>query len=494
MYIRMIFIMLISLYTSRVVLEVLGVEDFGIYSLVGGIVSIFTVLSGSLNGTVQRFLNIGLGEGNHKKTESYFKQSLTIFVMLFFLFLIVGESVGLWLVENKLNIPSGRELATYWVYQFSLVAVLFAIIQIPFSGAVIARERMGFFALMGIIDVCSRLAIVIFLKNYASPDNLILYAALISVVQISITFAYIIYAKVKFAECVFGLQWDKSLVKEILSFITLSFWGNAVVTFTAQGVNVVLNLFGGAALNAATGIAQRVNTAVIRMVECINTPIKPQIVKSYAVKDYSQMIFLFERNSKYSLFLMVFLLFPLILECDIILSIWLKDVPDYAVTFTRLVLIESFFYVFSFAMATVVNATGKLVKMEVVGRMITLAVLPLSYFMLKRGAPMATPLIISASAQLLYVVYLFADVRSKTGIRTSQYFANVLKPVLILILALALACVPEVLFLKAGVPRFLAVGFTTLLVGGATLWFLCLDGSERQFVKGFLRSRHIPFK
>lgn len=486
MYIRMIFIMFISLYTSRVVLEILGVEDFGIYSLVGGIVSVFTVLSGSLSGSVQRFLNVGLGEGNIAKTKDYFSQSLTLFLIIFAAFLIIGETVGLWFVNNKLNIPLGRETATFWVYQFSLVSVVFTILQIPFSGAVIARECLGLFALLGIADVCTRLAVVVLIDIYGTPDNLIVYAAAIAFIQVSLTLTYIIYAGVKFPECVFRVQWSRDTVKEMLSFMGLSFWGNAVVTITAQGLNVLLNLFGGAALNAASGVAQRVNVAVLRMVECINTPIRPQIVKSYASKDYGQMILLFEKNVKYSVMLMLILLFPLILEAGFILDIWLKDTPEYAVAFTRIVLAESLFAVFSYGMSAVIGATGRLLKMEVIGRLITLAVLPVAYFVLKVGFEPWTALLVSLCAQILYVTYLFTDVKAKTGLKTALFYRNVLKPLFVLFVVLAACTLPEYLFIKEGVVRFFIVGFTVVAAGGCTIWFCCLNSSEKMFVKGAL--------
>ncbi len=486
MYLRMIFIMLISLYTSRVVLQVLGEDDFGVYSLVGGIVSVFTVLSVSLSGSVQRFLNVGLGEGNMQKTQGYFAQSLTIFIIIFLVFLLLGETVGLWFVNTQLNIPGGREEATFWVYQFSLAAVLFSILQIPFSGAVIARERMGFFAMLGIADVCARLVVVILLSLYGSPDNLIVYALLIAIIQILQTVSYIVFAGVKFPECVFRLQWDGGIVKEILSFMGFSFWGNAVVTITYQGVNVLLNLFGGAALNAASGVAQRVNVAVLRMVECVNTPIRPQIVKSYASGDYAQMLVLFEKNAKYSLMLMLVLLFPLVLEAEFILGVWLAEVPAYAVLFTQIVLMESLFAVFTYGMQAVVHATGRLVKMELIGRFITLAVLPVAYIVLKSGAQPYWALVISLCAQVLYVLYLLMDVKSKIELKMGQFFMRVLKPVLILLAALALCCLPQYLFMPEGILRFFTIGFTVVGVGGAVTWLFCLDSSEKNFLRSKL--------
>ena len=240
-------------------------------------------------------------------------------------------------------------------------------------------------------------------------------------------------------------------------------------------------------LNAATGVARQVNVAVLRMVECINTPIRPQIVKSYAAKDFAQMTLLFEKNTKYSVMLMAILLFPLVLEAEFILDVWLKDVPEHAVMFTRIVLLESFFAVFSYSMAAVVGATGKLMRMEVWGRFITLAVLPVAYLVLKSGGEPVWALRISLVAQMLYVVYLFTDLKGKISLDVRAYWKNVLSPIVLLVSSLALTAGMECLFIGEGVARFFIVGFTIVLVGGAVIWFGCLDKTEKEFVSKLLK-------
>ena len=267
----------------------------------------------------------------------------------------------------------------------------------------------------------------------------------------------------------------------------LSFWGNSMVTVSQQGINVLLNLFGGAVLNAASGVARQVNVAVIRLVDCINTPIKPQIVKSYAAGDTGQMVLLFEKNTKYSVMFMTILLFPLVLEAEFILDLWLKDVPPHAVAFTQIVLLESFFTVFSYSMATIVSATGKLLRMEVLGRFITLAVLPVAYIVLKLGGAPVWALVISLVAQILYVLYLFRDLRSKVQLDMGRYFKNVLRPIFLLVSALALCTLPQVLFIQEGVLRFFAVGFTDVIVGASVIWTACLDADEKEFVGRILK-------
>jgi O-antigen/teichoic acid export membrane protein len=489
MYVRMVFIMLISLYTSRIVLEILGFADFGIYNLIGGIISIFTVVSYSLSTSVQRFLNMAIGKGDAVKLKRYFSQSFSIFVFLFAAFLLIGMSAGVWFVSSSLNIPAGRETAAMWVYFTTLAAVLFSILQIPFSGAVIAHEKMGFFAMLGIVDVCIRLVVVVLLKIYGSPDNLISYSICIAAIQVLLTVSYMFYAGHKFDECTFSLIYDRKTMKEMLSFMGLSLFGNTASSFTMQGINVILNWFFGTVVNAARGIASQVNIAVLRLVECINTPTKPQIVQAYASGDYERMFLLFEKNTKYTSFLMIILCFPLFTETEFILRIWLGKVPLYANVFTRIVLLESFFAVYSYSMSTVIGATGKLRHMEFYGRFIILAVLPVAYFLLKAGAGPAVPMIVSMAAQILYVSYLLFDMKRLVNIDTGKLFTHVVKPILILIFCLSAVCVPEYLFMDDSVLRFFVIGFSSVAVSLASIYVFGLDENEKRYVKSLLHKK-----
>lgn len=468
MYVRMLFIMVISLYTSRVVLELLGVSDFGIYSLVAGIVSIFTVISGTLNSSVQRFINIGIGKGSRELTGAYFSQSLTLYMVALVLFALVSQTLGLWVVKEVLNIPAGRETAALWVYESAIAALLFAVVQIPFSGAVIAHEKMNVFALCGIYDVSARLAVVIALSRWGSADNLITYSLLICAIQISIALFYICYSLCKFEECRLRLCWRPALVREILSFISYSLFGNTALTLAQQGLNVIINLFFGTVVNAARGIATQVSVAVIRLEECINTPVKPQIVQAYASGERERMLFLFEKNAKYTLFAMLLLCTPLLCETRFVLDIWLPFIPDYAVAFTRIVLVESVVAVVAYSAANVITAVGKLRNLEFLGRLITLSALPLSFLALtlcKTGSWLPLlPAFISLAAQCAYTLYVIADLRRKVKPDMGSYWRNVIRPALVALLLLALFITPQMLLLQDNLLRFITVGFTTVAI------------------------------
>ena len=468
MYVRMLFIMAISLYTSRVVLDLLGVSDFGIYSLVAGIVSIFTVISGTLNSSVQRFINIGIGKGERELTRAYFSQSLTLYLIALGGFLLISQTLGLWVVKEVLNIPAGRETAALWVYESAIVALLFAVVQIPFSGAVIAHEKMNIFAFCGIFDVSARLVVVIALSRWGSADNLITYSLLICAIQVCIALFYIGYSLCKFDECRLRLCWRPALVREILSFISYSLFGNTALTLAQQGINVIINLFFGTAVNAARGIATQVSVAVIRLEECINTPVKPQIVQAYASGERERMLFLFEKNAKYTLFAMLLLCTPLICETRFVLDLWLPFTPDFAVAFTRIVLVESVVAVMAYSAANVITAVGKLRNLEFWGRLITLSALPLSLVALKlfksgSWLPLL-PAYISLAAQCAYTLYVMADLRRRVNPDMGSYWKNVLRPALAALIMLAICILPQMLLLPDALLRFFTVGLTTLAI------------------------------
>lgn len=483
--------MFISLYTSRVVLDILGETDFGIYTLVGGIVSIFTVMSGSLSNSIQRFLNIGLGKDDISETKRYFTQGLSIFIILIAVFFILGESVGLWFVIDKLNYPPERLSAVFWVYQFSLFSVLLGIFQIPFSGAIIAREKMGVFAIASIVDVLLRLVIVILLYSFGSFDNLIVYALSIAVMQICISAFYLCYSSIKFPECTFKIEFKRDTAREIGKFMGFSFFGSSTYTVTQQGINVIMNLFWGAAINAARGIATQVSTAMIRFVNCITVPMNPQIVQSYAVKNYENLHYLVERSTKYSLYMMIILSTPLIFEARIVIDTWLKVVPDYAILFTQLTVIEALVITLQMSSSVAVSATGKLLKLEVWGRLIVLSVLPVAYLLIRifhcgatdlaysgvKGGPMlldliynpklvfpALPLLLLVIAQLCYAFYIIADMVNKINLNFKSFWNKALKQAIGLFLILWIVCGIEVYIMPDDLIRFFVVGFSTVII------------------------------
>lgn len=378
----MLLTMGIGLYSSRIVLSILGVEDFGIYNVVGGIVVMFGFLNIAMAGGTQRFLTYELGKNNHKELNRIFSMSLNIHILTAIIILILSETIGLWFLIEKLNIPAIRMNAALWVYQFSILSFIISIIQVPYNASIIAHEQMNMYAYISIFEAVLKLLILFALVNIGF-DKLILYAVLIFCIALIVSAIYIFYCKNKFIECRYYYFKDKNLFKTLTSFSGWNLFGGISVVIYNQGLNILLNLFFGPIINAARGIAYQINTALNLFSSNFQLAIKPQITKSYANEDKNFMINLIYSSSKYSFFLLFFIALPVMLETNTILHVWLKTVPDYTVTFCRLVIIDSLIGCMSTPLMTAVQATGKIKKYQlIIGGMITMN-LPLSWIALK---------------------------------------------------------------------------------------------------------------
>ena len=312
LYGRTLFVMLISLYTSRVILEVLGVDDFGIYNVVGGLVSMFALINGSLTSITQRFLNFELGKKNEERLKRIFSASLSIHFILSIFILLLGETVGLWFLNTGLNIAPERMIAANWVYQCSLLTFIVNLISLPYNAAIIAHEKMDIFAYVSILNAFLKLSIV-FPLRWISSDKLAGYAMLMLLVSIVIRLIYGRYCRKHYPECSFAFCKDKALYGEITSFAGWTFIGNSSALLMTQGVNILLNIFCGVAVNAARGIAVQVGHAVDSFVTNFMTALKPQIVKSYASGEHEYMMKLVQRGSKFSFYLLLLLSLPIIM-------------------------------------------------------------------------------------------------------------------------------------------------------------------------------------
>lgn len=436
LYIRMLLIMGVSLYTSRVVLRVLGVEDFGIYNVVGGVVSIMSFFVSSLSNVSQRYMNIGLGKQDLQETEYAFRQSFTLMCLLSVILLLLGETLGLWFVCNKLVVPPERLEAAVWVYQFSLISILSAINQVPLIGAIVAHERMNMYAYLGLFEVCARLLTVYLLEAVGTFDSLILYGMLTALISVITWSFYAIYCVRVFSECKLRLYWDHSLVNGMSRFIGQNLFGCFAWSAGVQGTNILLNLFFGPTVNAARAVSVQVSTVVTRFTENIMTAVKPQIIKSYASGDHEYMIILIEKSSKYAYFLAAILAIPVMVEIEFILGIWLGQVPEYTISFTRLVLCESLIGVFIPPLWIAANATGGIKNSQVYGRMFTLAILPISYLLLRLNADPLIPFVVAVFANVGYWLYCLYDIHKQIQLNISRYLQEVVKPAFVFSLSL----------------------------------------------------------
>ena len=412
LYIRTLFVLLISLYTSRIVLEVLGVADYGIYQVVGGLVAMFSVVSGSLASAISRFITFDLGKGDIEHLKRTFATSVNVQFVIALLVFILGEIIGVWFLNYKMNIPVERMEAANWVLHCSLLTFAINLISVPYNSCIIAHEHMKAFAYVSIVEVSLKLAVV-YMLLVTSFDKLSTYAVLLALIAILIRLIYGIYCKRYFEECSYHFVLDKQITKEMAGFAGWNFFGNTAYIFNTQGVNILINLYFGVVVNAARGIATQVESAVMQFVNSFTTAINPQITKSYASGNLNYMFLLVCRGAKYAYFLLFLFVVPITLEADTILSIWLKTVPDYAPLFLRLSLFGTLMTLLGNTMLTAVSATGNIRKYQLWVTVVGCLVFPLTWIAFKMGLPVYATYLIYIG---IYFVLIFVRLYIMKGL------------------------------------------------------------------------------
>lgn len=483
LYGRMLFSMVVSLYTSRVVLNTLGVVDYGIYGVVGGFVSMFSLISSSLSSAVSRFLTFELGRGDKERLGKAFSTSLLIHIALAIVVLILAETVGVWFVNNKMTIPADRMYAANWVFQASIVSFMFGLFSVPYNASIVSHEKMSAFAYIGILDTTLRLVVVLFIA-YSSWqfDKLIVYSMLLVAVSISLQCIYLIYCRKHFEECRLRISFDKEFWKEISAFSLWNFIGCTAGILKDQGVNVLLNLFVGPVLNASRGVAGSVNGAVSGFASNFMTALNPQITKSYASGDLSYAHYLVERGSRFSFYIMMFFAVPILLETDFILTIWLKQFPEHSLNFVRLVLMLSLVDILSNTLITLQNATGKIRNYQLVVGGILLLNFPLSYVCLKVGFAPESTYIVAIVVAVMCMISRLLFLRRSASLPMSGFLKRV-----VLNVAMVLICsmmVPLVIhkLMPYGLERFLVVGTASVIMSTLSILFVGCNSSERSFI------------
>ena len=403
LYFRMIIILGMRLYTSRIILNTLGVEDYGIYNVVGGIVIMLSFLNSAMTTGTTRFLSFELGRGEFIKMARVFSMSLNIHAMIAVVIFILAETLGLWFLNTHLNIPAERMNAANWAYQFSIMTFMVAVLSIPYHALIIAHERMNVYAYVSIVEVSLQLFIV-FMLQWFGFDKLKLYSVLVFLVSLLVRGIYGLYSSKNFKESKYRFIWDKSLFKTLMSFAGWNLWGNAAGVLSGQGVNMLLNIFFGPAVNAARGIAYSVKAAVHQFVNNFQTAMKPQIIKSYASNDLKYMHKLISQGAKYSFFLLLFLSLPILLETKIILKIWLKIIPEYTIIFTQLVILNELISSLSGPLMTAAHASGRIKNFQLTVGGLLFLILPFSWIFLKLGYPPQVTIYISIFFSVLALI------------------------------------------------------------------------------------------
>lgn len=415
LYIRMFIILIAGLYTSRIVLQRLGVEDFGLYSVVGGVIVVLTFLNNTIAGTTQRFLNFEIGTKNSEKLVTVFGNSVIIHIGIAFIVFLLSQTIGLWFLNKIINIPHEKIVAANCVYQFSILSITWNIVTTPFHAAIISHEKMSIYAYVSMLEAALKLGSATVLFFFES-NLLILYALLMFISSSIPGIIYILYAKHSFFECRnFSLKIDKVFFKKMLSFSGWTIFGNLSYLLHTQGIAFAINIFFSVAVNAAQGIANQVNTCVNLFIDNFMQALKPQIVKTYANNDFESMYKLMFRGCKISIFLASLLIIPLIIECPFILKIWLEDVPTYTSDFTRLVLIISLVNSISSIFATAQGATGNIRAYQITLTLIGALHLPFSILFFMCGFTpyyaMYVYLVISLILQVFRISFLTYSIK-----------------------------------------------------------------------------------
>lgn len=487
LYFRMIFMMAVSLYTSRVVLAVLGVEDFGIYNVVGGVITLFGFLNGAMASSTQRYITFELGKGDASQLHKVFQTSMNIHLLAALFILFLGETAGLWFFYEKMVIPPLRMVGAFWVYQFSIFTMMIMVVSVPYNAVIIAHERMSAFAYISVLEVLLKLGIV-YLLYLTRSDKLIIYAALLCFMQLLVRVVYGCYCSRNFEETHYRRGWDSKLFKEMLCFGGWNLWGGFAAVLFSQGVNILLNLFFGPAVNAARGIAVQVQGAVTQFSTNFQMAINPQITKSYAAGDYAYMHSLIFRSSKFTFLFLATISFPVLLETEVILQLWLETVPLYTAVFVRLMLCATIIDGMAGAFMVSAQATGAVrVYQSVVGG-ILLTIVPVSYIVLKVGAePWSVFVVHLCVCVLAFVVRLFI-IRPMIHLSLYDYFIQVLLRCLgVLIMTLPL---PLVLLhhLPDTLMGSVIICLSSLLMMSFSSYAIGLTASEKKFINGKILS------
>jgi O-antigen/teichoic acid export membrane protein len=476
--------MIVSLYTSRVVLSALGVEDYGVYSAIGGIIAFLSIVTGPIDSAISRFLTYELGRGDKEILKRYFSTGLTTMIIFAVLSVIVLETVGIWFLNNKMVIDESRVTAANWVLHLSIAAFVVNLISAPYRAAIIAHEKMSLFAYMGILDAVLKLAVA-FLLRISPIDKLIYYAALLFVASLLVRFIYTVICNRQFEECrKVNIGLDRELFQGLFSFAGWNVFGAMASFCRGQGVNILFNLFGGPVVNAAYGIANHVNSAVVGFVNNFTTALNPSIIKSYAAKQKDYMMSLVYQGARFSYFLVLLFAVPLVLEAEYVTQLWLGQTPDYSVSFIQLMLIYSLIESLSKTIMAGVHASGRIRTYQIVIGLFQVIILPIAYILLRIGY---SPIVVFTSMIVVDIIAVFARMLMAKNIfelSIRAYLWEVIaKALFVTLVALILPLFLRI-YLDKTIMRFIIVVMVSLLSTAFSVLYVGCTKTERSAILG----------
>lgn len=481
LYVRMLFLMLISLYTSRVILNALGVEDYGIYNVVGGVVTMFTMLSGSLNAAISRFLTFELGTGNADRLKKVFSTSVTIQAGLAVIFILIAETVGLWFLNEKMVIPEERMIAANWCYQFSIITFAINLLSVPYNASIISHERMSAFAYISIFEAVGRLGIA-WCITINPIDRLIFFGAMVAVLSLVVRMVYTFYCKRNFNECKFHFIYDKDLLKQLFSFAGWNLFGNSIGILNTQGIDILSNLFFGVGVNAARGIAQKVNSVMTQFVNNFMMAMNPQITKSYALKDYDYMLQLMYSGARLSCYLLLLFAIPIGFEAEYVLKLWLKIVPDYAVDFVRWTLASTLCLVVGNSILTALLATGKIKRYQIIISIVGSINLPITYVAFKLGFSPVSAYVAYFVTYFILIFVRYKLVKHEVSIDFRGYVINVVFRVIVVTFLASIIPFLILRYMDSSFYRLLINTFASIISVALVVMLVGLTSFEKTFV------------
>lgn len=486
LYCRMLFLMAVSLYTSRVVLNALGVEDFGIYNVVGGIVAMFTVLSGSLSAAISRFITYELGKGNSNNLNRIFSSAVTIQLGLAGMIIVLAETIGLWFLNVKMNIPEIRMEAANWVFQFSIITFSINLISVPYNASIIAHEKMSAFAYISILEAVGKLTIA-YLIVISPMDKLIFYSILMCVVALIVRFTYGNYCKKHFSECIYHFIWDKQLLKQMFGFAGWNFIGATSAVLRDQGGNVIINLFCGPTVNAARAVAFQVNTAIHGFVSNFMTALNPQITKSYAANEHNYMMTLIYQGARLSFYMLLLLSLPVIINTHYILTLWLKIVPEHTVLFVQLILIFGMSEALSQPLITAMLATGKIRNYQIIVGGLQMMNLPVSYILLRNGIFPEIVIIVAILFSQCCLITRLLMLHYMIKLSIKKYIMKVY--INVFVVALISSIIPLILKynMTESLLNFATITILSILYTGVVIYLIGCTNEERNFLNNKLK-------
>lgn len=487
LYIRSFVVMLVSLYTSRVILKALGVEDYGLYNVIGGVVGLFAFLRTSMTKSTQRFLNVEMAKPYGRLKET-FSVSLTIHVIISSIALVLAETVGLWFLNSYIQIPEGRELAANVVYQSTVFSLIFTILSVPYNASIIAHERMGYFAVVSVIDAFLKLAIC-YMLYVGNTDRLIIYGWLMMGVNAINFILYAAYCLKRCPETSFRLIYDKGLFKEMLSYTTWTVVGQVAIVGTNQGNNILMNMFHSVTANAAMGVANQINHAVVSLTSSFQTAFNPQITKSYAAKDFEYLKFLVFTTSKISFFLLTFVSIPIAFNIDYILDIWLDTVPIYSNIFVILILCNTILNALSAPLNFTVLSSGKIKYFQIVTSLVYLSDLLFVYALFSQGFTPATALVVKVCIMVgVLGVRLFFANREVPCINARTYIREVAVP-LFLCSVISVVCGLSLFYFATDLLHNIIATVVLMTISLLLIFFVGLNSKEKGMVNNLISKK-----